>query len=117
MAKSDLFQRSLDAGISFVGMTRERAEAVVKEWVEAGDLGRGRAKKAVDDLVDRSQRAAEELRGFVRREIADQLASLGVATRDDVARLEARIDGLVADRSVAGGRSDGDSGPGRVKGS
>lgn len=114
MVKRDLFQRSLDAGISFVGMTRERAESVVKEWVDAGDLGRGKAKKAVDDLIDRSQRASEELRGFVRREIADQLSALGVATSEDLTRLEARIDGIASDQGTSEHRSDG--GPTRVEG-
>jgi polyhydroxyalkanoate synthesis regulator phasin len=96
MAKNDLFRRSLEVGTSIVDLTRERAEAVVKDWVEAGDLGRGKAKKAVDELLDRSHRAGEELQGFVRREIGDQLAALGVATRDDLARLEAKIETLTA---------------------
>ncbi len=100
MVKSDLFRRSLDAGMSLVDLTRERAEAVVKEWVDAGDLGKGKAKKAVDDLLDRSHRLTEELRALVRREIGEQLAALGVATRDDLARLEARLDAL------AGGDED-----------
>ncbi len=99
MVKSDLFRRSFDAGMSFVDLTRERAEAVVKEWVDAGDLGKGKAKKAVDDLLDRSHRLTEELRSFVRREIGEQVAALGMATRDDLARLEARIDAI----ATAGG--------------
>jgi len=106
MVKSDLFRRSFDAGMSFVDLTRERAEAVVKEWVDAGDLGRGKAKKAVDDLLDRSHRLTEELRSFVRREIGEQVAALGVATRDDLARLEARIDAI-----ATSGRGEGPDGP------
>jgi len=110
MGNSDLFKRSLDAGTAFVDLTRERAEAVVKEWVEAGDLGRGKAKKAVEDLLDRSQRATEELRGLIRREIGEQLAALGVATRDDLARLEARID-TIATRGDDVGGDPGGEGP------
>ncbi|MDQ6796913.1 MAG: hypothetical protein M3011_02615 [Actinomycetota bacterium] len=102
MVNNDLFKRSLDAGMSFIDLTRERAEAVVKEWVEAGDLGRGKAKQAVDDLLDRSHRITEELHGFVRREIGEQLAALGLATTADLARLEARIDALAA-RDDTGG--------------
>jgi len=102
MVKSDLFQRSLDAGISFLDLTRERAEAVVKEYVEAGDLGRGKAKKAVEDLLDRSQRATDDLRRFIRREIGEQLAAVGVATSADLARLEARLDALGARADVVG---------------
>jgi len=92
MATSDLFRRSVEIGTSFVDMTRERAEAVVKEWVDAGDLGRAKAKTAVDDLLDRSHRITDELRSMIRREISEQLSALGVATAGDLARLEAKID-------------------------
>ena len=92
MATGDLFKRSLEAGTSFLDMTRERAEAMVKEWVDAGDLGKGRAQKAVEQVLDRSRKASDELRAMVRKEIGVQLAALGVATRDDIARLEAKID-------------------------
>lgn len=94
MGKSDLFRRTLEAGTAVLGMSRERAEAVVKEWVEAGDLGKGKAQKAIDDVLERSRRATEDLRDMIRREIREQLGGMGVATRDDVARLEAKIDAL-----------------------
>ena len=97
MARGDLFKRSLEAGTSFIGMTRERAESVVREWVDAGDMGRGRAQKAIEDLLDRSRKFTEELRSMVRREVGNQMTALGVVTRDDLARLEAKID-AVADR-------------------
>jgi polyhydroxyalkanoate synthesis regulator phasin len=104
MAKGDLFKRSLEAGTSFIDMTRERAEAVVKDWVEAGDLGKGRAPKAVEQVLDRSRKVSEELRGLIRREIANQVAALGLATREDLVRLEAKIDAASEPQaSVAGG--------------
>lgn len=101
MAKGDLFKRSLEVGASFLDMSRDRAEALVKEWVEAGDLGKGKAKKAVDEVLDRSRRVTEELQAIVQREIASQLAHLGVATSDDVARLEAKLDALAAAGAAA----------------
>ena len=109
MAKGDLFKRSLEAGTSFLDMTRERAESIVKEWVEAGDLGKGRAQKAVEQVLERSRKASDELRAMVRKEIGDQLAALGVATRDDVARLEAKIG--AATGSSAPGVADAPSTP------
>jgi polyhydroxyalkanoate synthesis regulator phasin len=77
---------------SFLDMTRQQAESMVKEWVDAGDLGRGTAHKAVDDLLQLSRKGREELSGLVRREVRNQLAALGVATKDDVARIEAKLD-------------------------
>ncbi|MGI9023283.1 MAG: phasin family protein [Acidimicrobiales bacterium] len=103
MAKNDLFRRTIDAGTAFVDMSRERAEAVVKEWVDAGDLARGTAKNAVDDLLDRSRRVTDEVANMIRREISAQLAALGVATREDLARLEAKIDAASAASAASAG--------------
>ena len=94
MAKTDLFKRTLEAGTSFLDMSRERAETVVKEWVEAGDLRKGRAQQAIDDVLARSRKATDDLRDLIRREIREQLGGMGVATADDIARLEAKIDEL-----------------------
>lgn len=101
MAKTDLFRRTLEAGTSFLDMSRERAETVVKEWVDAGDLGKGKAQKAIDDVLERSRKATDDLRDVVRREIATQLSAMGVATHDDIARLEAKLDAATAASSVA----------------
>jgi polyhydroxyalkanoate synthesis regulator phasin len=100
MAQGDIFKRSLEAGTSFIGMSRERAESIVREWVEAGDMGRGRAQKAIEDLLDRSRKVTDDLRRLVRREVRNQVAALGVATRADLARLETKID-AVATRATA----------------
>ena len=101
MAKTDLFKRTLEAGTSFLDMSRERAESVVKEWVEAGDLRKGRAQQAIDDVLARSRKVTDDLRELIRREIRDQLGDMGLATRDDLARLEAKIDELRSAGSAA----------------
>jgi hypothetical protein len=53
----------------------------------------------IDELVDRSRRNSERLIDAVRMEIRQQMASLGLATKSDVERLERRI----ADTSPARG--------------
>ena len=73
-------------------MSRERAEALVKDLVKAGDVQKGKAQKAIDDLLERSRKGGEELRQLIRREISEQVGALGLATRDDIARLEARLE-------------------------
>ena len=72
-------------------MTREQAEAIVRDLVKAGDLQQKRAKKAVDELLERSRKNAEELRKLVRHEIQSQISSLGIATQEDLARLERKL--------------------------
>src|SRR5687768_5066764 len=101
MPQNDLLKRYLEAGAQFTQMTRDRAEAIVKELVKAGELQREQAQERVEELVDRSRKNTEQLVDLIRHEIADQLGSLGLATKDDLARLEAKIGGGAAKPAAA----------------
>lgn len=101
MGKGELLKRSLEIGTSFVDMTRERAEVLVKELVDAGVVRKGQAEKAIDVVVERSRKRTEALGGLIRREVAEQLSAFGVATKDDIARLESRLGDPKAARAGA----------------
>ena len=91
MATNDRWQQYLDAGRAWTELTRAQAEAVVRDLVKAGELQQQRAKKAVDELLERSRKNAEELRKLVRHEIQSQISSLGIATQEDLKRLERKL--------------------------
>jgi polyhydroxyalkanoate synthesis regulator phasin len=91
MATNDRWQEYLDAGRNWTQMTREQAEAVVKDLVKRGELQQRRAKKAVEELLERSRKNAEDLTKLVRQEIQSQVSALGIATKDDLARLERKL--------------------------
>jgi polyhydroxyalkanoate synthesis regulator phasin len=92
MPGDDLFKRYLEIGASVLGMSRERAESIVKDLVASGEVARGQATKAADWLVERGRSGTEELRETIRKEIRQQVAALGLATKDDLARIEARLE-------------------------
>jgi polyhydroxyalkanoate synthesis regulator phasin len=94
MAGDDLFKRYLEIGASVLGMSRERAEGIVRDLVASGEVAKGQAAKAADWLVERGRTGSEEISELIRREIRQQIAALGVATKDDITRLEAQIDAL-----------------------
>jgi polyhydroxyalkanoate synthesis regulator phasin len=96
MAGDDLFKRYLEIGASVLGMSRERAESIVRDLVASGEVARGQATKAADWLVERGRAGTEELAEMVRKEIRQQVTALGLATKDDLAGLEAQIDELKA---------------------
>ena len=96
MPDDELFKRYLEIGASILGMSRERAESIVKDLVASGEVARNQATKAADWLVERGRAGTEELSEMVRREIRQQVTTLGLATKDDVARLEAQIEALKA---------------------
>jgi polyhydroxyalkanoate synthesis regulator phasin len=91
MATNDRWQEYLDAGRTWTDMTRAQAERVVADLVKAGDVQQKRAKKAVDELLDRSRKNAEDLRKVIRHEMQSQISALGIATKEDLARLERKL--------------------------
>lgn len=93
MAEADPLRKYVEAGIAFTQLTKARAEAIVRELVKVGDVQREQAQDRVEELLDRSRKSTEGLVGLVRREIAQQLSSLGFAKQEDVDRLEARLEG------------------------
>jgi polyhydroxyalkanoate synthesis regulator phasin len=89
-----------------VEMTRNRAEELVKEWVKNPDVGREHAQSLVKDLMEWSRANRKELSSFVRTEVSHQLSLLGVVTRQDLERLESRVQRLEdASRSAAAASS------------
>ena len=73
MANNERIRKYLDAGSVFGQVTRGRAEEIVRELVNAGDIQRSQAQEWVDTLVDRSRRSSEQFIEMVRHEVAAQL--------------------------------------------
>jgi len=94
MAQNEIVKRYLDAGANFTELTQRRAEAIVKDLVKTGEVQAEQAQQAVQDLVDRSRRSTEKFLELVRHEVRAQIASLGLVSKKELARLEKRIDSL-----------------------
>ncbi len=101
MAEADPLRKYVEAGIAFTQLTKARAEAIVRELVKAGDVQREQAQDRVEELLDRSRKSTEGIAGLVRREIEKQLLSMGFATKDEVDKLEARLEGRLAAMATA----------------
>ena len=94
MAQTDLLKRYLDAGLAFTQMTQQRAESIVRDLVKAGEVQASEATKRRDELIERSRQNTEKLMDAVRKEVNDQIRSLGLATQSDVQALRLEIQSL-----------------------
>jgi polyhydroxyalkanoate synthesis regulator phasin len=99
MAQNQLFKRYLDAGLQFSQMTQQRAEALVRDLVRAGEVQAEQAQVVVNELVDRSRRNTERFVEQIRAEVRNQLDVAEVVTKDVVARLQAQIDEMRSQHS------------------
>ena len=105
MAQTDLLKRYLDAGMAFTAMTQARAEAIVKDFVKAGEVQAEQARETANELLERSRQNSEKLAESIRKEIKQQVSNLGLATKDDIARLERKIAAASAPRKSGYARS------------
>jgi DNA-binding protein HU-beta len=90
MATNDLFKRLIDAGLSFTQMTQARAEDIVRELQQSGQVRMDEAQATVQELVSRGRENTEAVVGIVQREVAKQMAFVSANVRD----LEGRVEDL-----------------------
>jgi len=85
------WRQYLEAGMQVGEMTRAQAQRLVRQLVKEGQVAEERARSYVDDIMARSRKRTDELTALVRREVAGQLSSLGLATKADLDALERKL--------------------------
>jgi polyhydroxyalkanoate synthesis regulator phasin len=109
MPPNDGLKRYLEAGLALTQITRARAEELVHELIQAGEVETTRAQDWVEDLVKTSRERSDTLMATVRGEVKTQLADLGITNMDDLAH---RVSDML-DRAESAARSATHRGPGR----
>ena len=102
----DLVRRYVDSLAGMSEMPRDRAEKLVRELAKRGEVRVRDIQRTTQELVDRSMRNRQELVRLIQKEIKRQIASLGVASREDVDKLAKRV----KDLERSGRRAAGPSG-------
>ena len=72
-------------------LTRNRAEQLVRDLVQSGDVRREQASSLVKMVLDLGKENRREIGNMIRSEIRNQIQSLGLATERDLERLERRL--------------------------
>ena len=87
-------EQYLQALASLSDMTRSQAERVAALLAKQGEVQSAQVGRVAEDLMRRTQKNREIMSRLVQREVKRQLGVLGMATRDEVARLQQRIRAL-----------------------
>ena len=90
----ELLLNMFDIGIGVATLTKEKLEELQKEVVEKGSMTREEGLDFVEGLRRRSEKAREQLDLWVARRVEEQVKKLDLATREDVAELQRKIDEL-----------------------
>lgn len=86
-----LLKKSFLIGMGVFSLTREKAEKLVQEMEEKGEVTSDEAKDFVNELVERGEQERSALNKVVASEL-DKLKNMaGVVTKKDLAVLEERL--------------------------
>ena len=85
-------KKVLLAGIVLTAMTVDKADSFVKEWVKKGRLTGEEGKELEQELKRQSKEEAQE---FLNKLDAKK-SSVEYATKEDVKRLEEKLDALLS---------------------
>ena len=84
------------AGLGALSMTRERAEKIFDEYVHRGEAERSQQAGFVKDMMDTADKARGDLEQIIAKEVRQVVTSMDLVTREDLARVEAKLDQLMA---------------------
>ncbi len=84
------------AGLGAMSMTKEKAEEIFDEYVEKGKAEKEHRAGFVKDLMDRAEKSKQELEKVISEQIDKALAKQPLATREDLKRIEEKLDKLLS---------------------
>lgn len=82
-----LLEKGFLAGIGLLSMTREKAQKVIEELSQEGELQKNEVKEWVDQLSDRGEEERQALRKLIRDEMKKVIGEMGLATKEDIEKL------------------------------
>jgi polyhydroxyalkanoate synthesis regulator phasin len=87
-----LFERSFLVGIGLLSMTHEKAQKIVDELTQRGEVQKGEAKEWIEQLVHRGEEERQAVRKLIHEEVKSALDDLGLATKEDIQELVAKVE-------------------------
>lgn len=87
-------QKALLAGIGAFSLTREKAEQVVNEMVNRGQVKGDEANTVLDDLMKRGEEERNLIKQAIRKEFEKIREELNLVSKEELEDLYARISRL-----------------------
>ena len=88
----DTVDRMIKLGLGLVATGKDQIEKVVEELVERGEVSRQESKALVESWIKKGESTRLQIEYLVKERIDHLLNESSLATKDDIAQLERRIE-------------------------
>ena len=92
----NILRKAMFAGVGAFSFSKEKAEKLVEELVEKGEVGAEEAKSFVKELLEKGQQEKEAIKDNVRIEVTKLKENWGLVTKKDMEQIEERLAALEA---------------------
>lgn len=82
------------AGLGAISMTRERADQIFDEYVSRGKAEKESRTGFVKAMMDAADKNRAELEKLIAGQVKETMENLNLPTREDIQRIEKKIDDL-----------------------
>ena len=90
----EMLKNLVYAGIGAAFLTKEKIEELKGDLIEKGKMSQEEGKQFVDDLLRKSEKAKDQLDLWINKRVEDRIKQLNLATKDEVAELQRKIEEL-----------------------
>lgn len=87
----NMIKKGLALGLGLAVTTKEQAEKIVDELVKKGELSQQESKEFVNELLQKGEETQKELDQMIYKKLKQLLDELNLATKEDIQRLEQRM--------------------------
>ncbi|MDD5459384.1 MAG: hypothetical protein PHF37_08340 [Phycisphaerae bacterium] len=91
----DTIEKMMLAGLGAMSMTKERAEKIFDEYVSRGQVEKDKKAGFVHEMLDAAERTRTDLETIISKQVKETVKKLDLAAKEDIAKLEAKIDKLI----------------------
>lgn len=88
---SSMFKKILYFGIGAISLTKEKADKLIDELVEKGEMSSEEAKQFVDEMIQKGSEEKAELSKMVNSEMEKVRNDFGFVKKADFEALEKRV--------------------------
>jgi polyhydroxyalkanoate synthesis regulator phasin len=102
----EMMRDTLTLMLGAASWATEEGERLVRQWVDRGEVSREEGKRMLDQLKEQARKSRDELSRVVAEGVRNASANVPVATKEQVAALERRIEELSKEvESLKGSRN------------
>ena len=89
-----LLGKFLLSGLGVLVLTEEKIEKFIEELTKEGEITQKGKKELLTEIIEKGEEKKKEIEGKIREKVEIMLSQMNVATKDDIRKLEKRVEAL-----------------------